>query len=107
MDRGFTVRGDDGPAILEGLGFVHAHVDHGLDGYDHARFQQYPFARRTEVWHRGLFPQAAADTMAAVFPNDAVFAPLADPLLNRVGDVPQAVARLRVGDPRLQRFAPR
>ena len=58
--------GDDGPAVVEGLGLGAAGVDHGLDGEDVADLEPHPLAGRPVVRDLRVLVHGGADPVTDV-----------------------------------------
>jgi hypothetical protein len=100
---GFAVRGDNGPVVL-GDHLLHAHVDHGFDGEDHAIHNLLVVALAAVVGNLGRLVHVAAEPVADKFADDAVAVVLGVGL-DGVGDVADGVAGDGLLHPQVEAFA--
>src|SRR5919106_1047508 len=97
VGRQRTVGGDHGPAVVQQLGSSPARVDHRLDGEGHAGGKHLSTAGGAVIRHvRGLV-EGPPNPVAHVLPHYREPGGL-DGLLDRVSDVPDALAGLALGD---------
>ena len=95
---GLAVFGAAGPSVGFDDDVFASHVDHGLDGYAHAVFNQRAGAAASVVGDVGVFVHLASYAVSAHFANNAVAVAFAV-CLDGVGDVADAVAHFAGFDP--------
>ena len=103
MRGGLTVGGDVGPTIGEGLGLKTAEVNHGLDRERHAGLDFFASAAPTEVGDLWGFMHRGADAVADHIANDAEAVAFAVGL-NRMRDIADTIADLRLADTEVEGF---
>ena len=72
MGGWFAIGGDDCPAVSQNFHAAGAHVDHGLDGEDHAGLELRAGAFAAVIRDLRLLVELAADAVADKFADDAV-----------------------------------
>src|SRR5579864_2955390 len=92
-----------GPAVVENLHVGAADVDHRLDGEDHSGLELGAGAGTSSMHHLGAVVEQASDAVTAKVTNDTVPVRLGM-ALNRVCDIAQMIAGLRLLDAECQTF---
>ena len=98
-----AVRCDVGPTIGERLGFKTAEVNHGLDRERHAGLDFFARTAPTKVGDLWRFMHRGADAMADHIPYHAKTMAFAVGL-NRMRDVADTIADLRLPDAKVEGF---
>ena len=103
MSGGLTVGGDVGPTIAQGLGLETAEVDHRFDRERHAGLDFFTGAAPTKVGDLWGFMHRGSDAVADHIANDAEAVAFAVGL-NRMRDVADTIADLRLTDAEVEGF---